>query len=1155
MSEILSPDDAGQSYTAYRQTAQADATVDAFMRRMEAEQAPEGQGQAATSPQAPQAAPEAPQASFGSRALGTAGRVAKDVGLGIVEAPRQFVGGVSDFVHNTFMAADSLGDWLNENVADLTFPIPETGVEALDQLIQNPAEAIAGEKDEVPRGETMTGGFVREATRFLVGFKAAGKLLGTEGAAGFSALPAGAISDFVGQDPDAARLADLWKTMGLPENQLTDYLASDPTDSEIEKRFKQALEGAGIGALTEGVFRAGKYVRSKWQARSAAQQGGLQQLDEMATAPRVKPEDLSALGDLSPEAPLVKVEKKLAKALDVTETGVPEGVVAKGIKGAAKKGTQTVAKETLGEPEITINFARMDSPEELKRVFRDTAEAFSGSIDEARRGTITLDETAKMAERLGMQPEDLISRTRGQAYNAEQIKAAGVVMDSATAKLFDLAEKAAAPTASEVDYFMLRKMLAVHHAIQSEFLGVVAEAGRALNAIKIAQRGGSAELARGIQGVVEGMGGGSVGKEMAQRLMLLRQSGPGAVSQFARQGAFAATSDAVKTAWINALLSSPTTHIVNTASNSMVDAMQIYERRAAEGISALVGRAPGQGVAAGESAAMLYGLKSGMKDAFRASAKALRTSESEFSKNIGKIDLPRRYNRGATRSISSTAFGLNEAGALGRTVDFLGATVEVPGRLLMTEDEFFKTVAYRMELHAQAFRKASSEGLQGEELGQAIGRYLADPPEGLRIAAADAALYNTFTNSTGWFGQSLKRLRSSGGAWNPTVFIMPFVDTPLNIARFAFERSPIAPLVGQWRADIAAGGARADLALARMATGTTAMLLASDLAMSGKVSGRGPKDTGEREAMMRQGWQPYSILVGDRWYSYNRSDPFGMTMGFAADFTEALSRGELDPDDVDEWQEVMAGMIGSVAQVSVSKTYLRGLSDFFEMMSDPQRYAPNQVSRFIGSFVPAGVAAVERLADPTMSEVSTPYDAIVSRLPGLSSKLTKRVDLWGQEVKPESGLGRVYDTFSPVYAREVKDSPIDREIVRLVADIRGIPKKTSFDGVDVNFRDWPEVYEAYRRLAGNDLESPVWGMGAKDFLDAVVIGKHDMSEIYRLRSDGKDGGKAEFIRNTVRQYRDLAQQAIMQDPKFREFQEYIQGRKDEARAKALELVQ
>ena len=1147
MSELLNPDDGSDGYLANREITVADATVDAFMRRMDSADTAKPQT-------TPSAAPQKPGPSVGDRALG----VVKDVGKGIIEAPKQVIGGISDMVHNTFMAADSLADWLNENVADLTIPIPETGVGPVDKLLANPAEAIAGKKEEVSRGTSVTGGLVREAARFLSGFKLAKGAMGVEGV-GFGAIPAGAVADFLGQDPDAARLADLWNKAGLPENVLTGYLESDPEDSEMEKRFKQALEGAALGTLAEGVFRGAKFLRTKWQAHKGAQTAGVQQLDEMAAAPKVTDRDFMLLGD--PNEPLMKVSRaapddaaaraagKISKAMDDTATGVPDDVTAKGVK-AATRGAKTAGKESVGEPSVTINFARMDGPEEIKQVFRDTAEAFAPQIDEARRGVVTLAETEAMAKRLGMSPEDLLARTKGQAYNAEQLKAAGSIMDSATAKLFEIAEKAASPTASGVDHYMLRKMLAAHQGIQAEFLGAVAEAGRALNAIKIVQKGGSVETARAIQGLVQGMGGPEVGQALAQRLVLLKQMGmEDAAAQFARKGVMATTMDAVKETWINALLSSPTTHIVNTASNSMVVAMQVAERRVGELVSQAAGR---PGIETGESAAMLYGLKAGLKDAFRSAWKAARTNESEIGKTLGKMDLPHgQFSGGAQNAISARAFGLDEAGMAGRAVDFIGNVTRTPGRLLMTEDEFFKTIGYRMELHAQAFRQASSEGLQGSELGKRVAQLVADPTEAIRLASADAALYNTFTNATGWFGQGLMKLRTQGGSANPLVFVLPFVRTPLNIARFAFERSPLAPLVGQWRADIAAGGARADLALARMGTGTGVMLLASDLAMSGDVSGRGPKDPGEREAMMRQGWQPYSIRAGDRWYSYNRSDPFGMTMGFASDFTEALNRGEIDPDDVDEWQEVMASMIGSVAQVSISKTYMRGLSEFFEMMGDPTRYAPNQVNRFIASFIPAGAAAVERLVDPVTREAFDPLQAIQARIAGLSERLTPARDLWGEERKPRSGLGTVYDTFSPVYASEVRDSPIDREMVRLVADVRRINKKSSFQGVDVNFRDWPKVYDAYVRLAGNDLPHPAWGMGAKDFLNEVVTGKHPMSEVYALRSDGRDGGKVDFIRDTIRSYREMAQRKILGMPEFEDFREYIENKKRVQREAAM----
>ena len=121
-------------------------------------------------------------------------------------------------------------------------------------------------------------------------------------------------------------------------------------------------------------------------------------------------------------------------------------------------------------------------------------------------------------------------------------------------------------------------------------------------------------------------------------------------------------------------------------------------------------------------------------------------------------------------------------------------------------------------------------------------------------------------------------------------------------------------------------------------------------------------------------------------------------------------------------------------------------------------------------------------------------------------------------------------------------------MVRLNAGAGKIRKKTTFDGVDINLKDWPQVYDAYVRLAGNELKHPAWGMGAKDMLDAVVTGRHALSSVYNMLSDGKDGGKAAFIQQQISGYRALARQAILADPQFADFADAItEGRAEKSR--------
>ena len=782
----------------------------------------------------------------------------------------------------------------------------------------------------------------------------------------------------------------------------------------------------------------------------------------------------------------------------------------------------------------------------------------AGHIDEARRGVQTHTETKRLATMLGMTVEDLLARRQGQPFNAEQALAARRLWVASAKGLLQAARNAAGPNGGNVDQFEFRRRLALHEAIQAEVIAARTETARALNAWRIDAEGG-VEQARAIQQMLDGYGGDRTSKELATRLAIMADSGvtPEHLAKFTEKASRARTIDAVREVWINGLLSSPKTHLVNISSNLLVAVQQIYERQAAGMMSGL--REGPDGVAPGEAAAMAYGLVSSLVEAFTLAGRAIRTGEvspdirkppqggapADFTgEGQSKLDLA------VQPSFAAKTWNLDETGAAGRVVDFLGATLRVPGRLLIGEDEFFKTIGYRMEVAAQAVRQAVGEGLKGKELAERVVELKLNPPENIRIAAADAAAYNTFTNRTGWFGDAMLKLRSPEQALSPIWLVLPFVRTPTNITRYAFERTPLAPLVGQWRADIAAGGARRDLALARMATGTTVFMLAGDFADRGVISGAGPEDPGEKAALVRTGWQPYSVRFGDRWVSFNRTDPLGAMMGLAADMAYAMRRGEIDQDDVDEWQELAAMGITAISQTVINKTYLQGLSDFFRVATQPQRYSERYIDNFVASFLPFTQLAsgITRTIDPVSREVGTPMEAIYARMGPLVDRLTKRVDLWGNEVSTASGLGRTYDFLAPMASRQAKDSPVDAELLRLGYHPRGISKRGSFMGVNVSFRQWPEVYEAYRRLAGNDAKDPAWGLGAHDFLAAVVDGSHPMALAYQIRSDGKHGGKAAFIQNTISDYRALAQQKIMADPRFAEFAAWIKTQQAAARA-------
>lgn len=1186
-----SPDDLGLSYMAARGTAAA-GDAEARLAAMAAPPVDPAADMGAGAPGVPAGGADEPARSGGlSRWFGAVGAAVPqklpkpgDGAAGAVldaagtvvrhagEIPGQIVGGALDGLRETFRAADDIANWLTGQQAPAGAPRPAGWA-------GNPGEALAQAIPSYPAPDTATGKITHDVAQFLTGFLGAGRVIrGVAGAAtttagkAAQAAGAGAIADFFAAPANRARLADLWNEAGLPPNALADYLASDPADDAAEGRLKNAVEGLGIGIAAEGLIAAARgfrgWSRAGGQASPAQAEAALaaeREAQESFARKAIDPlGDADAAAPLTSRAPIVPggasraggaagdaATEKLARAEAATgDMGVPDAVAARGAANAAQPaetGTNTAAQRAATEPgHLFVNFARVQAPEDVQAVMRDMADAFRADVNEVARGVQGNEATAALARDLNLDVPTLLARRQGEPWNAETALAARQLWTQSAEKLTELAKAAAAPGASEADQFAFRRMMATHYAIQAEVLAARRETARALQSWSI-PAGTGAEQARAIQQMLEQNGGAATSQAMAKRLVLLAQNGAdaAAIAGFARAGWAARSLAAVHEVWINALLSSPKTHLVNIGSNAFVAAQQVMERRVAEAI--------GDSVAPGEAATMAYGLVTGLRDAFRLAGKTWRDGDGELGALLGKVDLPRE------RAVSSAAMGVDAGSGLGLTLDFVGhSVVALPTRALGAEDAFFKSLSYRMELHAGALRMARdgvmAEGVHApgsaafiREVGERQARLLAEPPEALRLQAGDQALYATFNRPTYRDGVNVSAgLQDLRRMIPPIGFILPFIRTPANVVSYSFERTPLAPLVGQWRADIAAGGARRDLALARLGTGSAIMALAFDLADRGMITGRGPDKPGQRENLVNQGAEQYSIRVGDKWVSYNRMDPLGFTMGFAADFADLLHKREIAPEDVDEVSELLANGVATVARSVVQKTWMQGFAGFIEALDQPDRNLGSFLNQFTGSFVPAVVAQTGQAVKPEGSDVNNPLEAVMARIPLLADSLPPRRNLWGETRGADTAGRAIFDAFSPVRVADVKDSPIDAEMARLGVNVARIGKKVDFSGAPVNLGSaFPGAYDQYVRLAGNEWKHPAYGTGLKDTLNDMVQGRGPLAEAYRMQSEGRDGGKALMIRHLVQEFRAGARAALLAMPEYAGLAETVQERRQD----------
>jgi hypothetical protein len=325
----------------------------------------------------------------------------------------------------------------------------------------------------------------------------------------------------------------------------------------------------------------------------------------------------------------------------------------------------------------------------------------------------------------------------------------------------------------------------------------------------------------------------------------------------------------------------------------------------------------------------------------------------------------------------------------------------------------------------------------------------------------DYARYVTFQRPLGPIGQFISRMTQE---WPGLKLILPFVRTPSNIFKYVIERSPAAPVVKEWRKDFAAGGARRDLALAKMALGSGMGLLVAQLAADGKITGSAPADDKARELLMADGWQPYSLRIGDKYYSYQRLDPLASTLGVAADLA---AKSEYMTDE--EREGAASDVVASILKNLSNKTWLSGLADAIQALEDPDRYSGRWFARIAGSMaVPAGAAQVARTIDPVMRETKGPMETIRSRIPGLSQSLLPRRDIWGEEIRSEGGLGP--DIMSPVWTSTRRNDPLSNELLSIGA---GIGKPSKRIGKVTML---PEEYDAYQALAGRNTRQGLLGI-------------------------------------------------------------------------------
>jgi len=864
--------------------------------------------------------------------------------------------------------------------------------------------------------QTMAGNLVEGVAQFLFGFKGVDKGFkiakvgkATTKAGQFGQITTkGAITDFTIFDGQSGRLTDLLDNYA-PDTVDTylSYLKSDPTDTFWEGRFKNALEGAGIGASADILFRISRVIKNGLSANpnKAQVEKDLQVIDKhtetMETVNQKIDENttisekMKLMNDMVEEVDGVKKFKTVNTLTDAKKTQLIIDASNQGLKKNFEKWQkgELSSEEAFNIPEAFINLKSYkkgltyDGLKTFKTMY-DTVHKLNKKLDKritdeaVKRKAVTefggdvnrvFQEFSKFA--------DNIDDTNSLIFAHEVAYTSLLNAFPRIARAYKSGSKGYTRKDMDLMYFMLENMGNNSKRVKSA-------TGRNLRIYQLSKQ--EFENAKLIEDQIleaqngyKNFGGGEKGFERFLDQVAIADN-PHAIRKIVNLTWRNKTWNVLNEYWINALLSSPKTQLVNATSNGVL--------MGARPIEEMVGAKLSQLISAGDQAkvrefklqyddhlATLTGLGQYVSDANKYFMSAFRSGEQVLQR--GDIDAG-KLDSGSQKSIRS-----DRKDAVGKVINTTGETVRLPSRFLNAGDEWFKQINYRAKLRAIGIREGKRQGLKGKELQKFADEHFRmgfdeTGTRGINEEALEYATENTFQNELVGVSARFQQLISD----NPFLKqFFPFVKTPFNIAKQILDRTPIGA-VYNYKHVLGMSGDPRLIAKARgqLAVGSIVLSSAYMLATNGYISNRTnyagdgrSLDVKKDAELIRQkktdtNFRPYSIKFSNGYQlSFGQLDPFGAMLGIMADYvmlydkmTEEekekmgldLHTGLLNSSELSVGQKFsnfLGASKGALQRNTMSKTYLKALSDIIEAINSEDSYnLERYISQKAGSFIP-----------------------------------------------------------------------------------------------------------------------------------------------------------------------------------------------------------
>mgnify|MGYP001563221793 CR=1 FL=1 len=645
--------------------------------------------------------------------------------------------------------------------------------------------------------------------------------------------------------------------------------------------------------------------------------------------------------------------------------------------------TDRISPERLEAAKAYINPSRfINEPAQDIIVAMAEDPATQKALLAQKRGVIPLEASRKAGKALGATPEDFMALKPGQALpkgTPDAQVSAAVLVQRAMAD--DLAESAALHAKGiPIEELSDRVVRAYDSIIGAQ--GIISETGRGLSAARLTPKEKAMKLlARNLlkDEVMENPEKLSAFLKMiadlpkdqiaqriiaAKRLIPVERSVVGMLLE--ARGA--------------ALLTNPLTYLRNTAGNSLAAMTRHAELASTGGLD------------------FLYSTLTGKPQTrYAMEAKAMLSGEWKAIGRAAKDGLAVLLDETVARG-----FAAEQVLAGGQIPGTIGKVVRLPFRILNATDTFFRTILANGEMGRLAYLDAVKNGLTGTARAERIQQLMAAPSEEMLTSALSVAREYTFQKPLDGIAALGAKALATPGAGPFLRFIVPFYKTPVNIAKFIVERTPVLSELtksGVLRSTILSSNQTKEQILEAVSKNLMGLGAMTSAAVAlkwkeGVITGAPPKDRIERENLEATGWKPYHIKLGGLYLNYRGIEPLASFLAGVADFAKF---GEDNPEANQD--EKAMKLMGSAVKNFFNQPFLQGLKDVFDFIENPEGFQGRaRFAQLAASVVPSGVGVIARATNPIRRNPEGILEAMAARTPILQDRVRPKLTRWGEPI-------------------------------------------------------------------------------------------------------------------------------------------------------------